>query len=657
MPEQKRVWRRRRIEQSKCAWPTFLSLCNRWPCWPAEKGWMTQVHFAFGGKQKKNILALCTCTLALARFAFALARILKRKAWANECVFENLTTPIFCVLKMDSEFLNSCWYHPSPLTCFQSFWHPLPMPPLSAGTEEPMSHIVALAAAEVSENPAASSSMRQFAAVRQRDAETGACKVLEKLGLKAPIPIDRLSLGEEKWLKNFPCMKFSSWLAFLLKTGRVPSQLCGCSDMYSMTVRLAEFWTRYEQIHPTHEVFQMSRNGLVDLKYLIPTYTHTDEGRSVKKLPLWILSVHGALGRGTNAWLRKGKDKVPLRRNGLGLPFVGPTWSNHFMFSCMLRTKKFFKKDPKVLDDLVLAFAEDMQELLLNGVTTADGRITIRCCHLGTKGDLPALAKLGRMKHTFSNCPRASTTKNPCEGICWMCLGGQEETADGSRSAVPFEEMSGQPLWEATLGQQDNWDAAPPILHGVPLVEGEQWSFFKTDVWHNFHLGVAKHWLASAFVCAIETLPFLGHLSVDDQISWLDARYKEFYKRKKISPHVTEIGRDTLSWPQSSTCPIGNWNKGAASTHFMQFLESLCTQYKTDFANDDLLDTIASWMDFEKFFYSKFCQLFVQLSWKPWCKTHCSILAGCGHNSNEHSHCQFILGRRFHPTWQSWENW
>ena len=315
--------------------------------------------------------------------------------------------------------------------------------------------------------------------------------------------------------------------------------------------------------------------------------------------------MHGALGRGTNAWLRKGKDKVPLRRNGLGLPFVGPTWSNHFMFSCMLRTKKF-KKDPKVLDDLVLAFAEDMQELLLNGVTTADGRITIRCCHLGTKGDLPALAKLGRMKHTFSNCPRASTTKNPCEGICWMCLGGQEETADGSRSAVPFEEMSGQPLWEATLGQQDNWDAAPPILHGVPLVEGEQWSFFKTDVWHNFHLGVAKHWLASAFVCAIETSPFLGHLSVDDQISWLDARYKEFYKRKKISPHVTEIGRDTLSWPQSSTCPIGNWNKGAASTHFMQFLESLCTQYKTDFANDDLLDTIASWMDFEKVFMQSF---------------------------------------------------
>ncbi len=187
---------------------------------------------------------------------------------------------------------------------------------------------------------------------------------------------------------------------------------------------------------------------------------------------------------------------------------------------------------------------------------------------------------------------------------------GINEAVLGSHAALTQEDFEeelpksvGQPLWEATVGQQDNWDAAPPSLHGIPLVEGEQWSFFKTDVWHNFHLGVAKHWLASAFVCSIEALPFLSHLSIDDRIAWLDERYKEFYK-------LTESGRETLTWPQSSICPVGNWHKGSVSAYFMQFLERLCTQYKIFFANDDLLDTIASRMDFYVFLLI-LCQLFV----------------------------------------------
>ena len=456
-----------------------------------------------------------------------------------------------------------------------------------------MCHIVALAAAEVRDNPTASQPLQEFASVREQDAEVAGCRILEKHGLKAPISIHRLHLGESKQLRSFPCLKFSCWVKYLLDTDRVPSQLCGCKDMESMSVRLSEFWKRYEQLHPLLPIFEMSRNGLVDLQYLIPVFSHTDEGRSLKKQALWILSVHGALGRGTRAWLRKGKNKCPLKRNGLGLPFVGPTWGNHFMFACMLR--KFFKKCPEALDNLVAAFADDMEILFRDGVTSRNGRITIRCCHLGTKGDLPALARMGRMQHTFLNCPRASSSKQACKGVCWMCLAGQESDPDSGAAAVPFEEMSGKPQWEATLGKQSNWLETPPILKGVPLSENDGWTFFRTDVWHNFHLGIGKSFCASAMVSLMETLPTLQPLSMDDRISWLDGCFKAYCSFKKINPHVSDISRETICWPQTSVCPSGSWHKGSATTHFMQFLDHFCCQRKDDCARDEVLQAIAAW--------------------------------------------------------------
>jgi len=456
-----------------------------------------------------------------------------------------------------------------------------------------MCHIVALAAAEVSENPNASQSLQEFAAVREQDAEVRGCKILEKHGLKAPIAIHHIHLGESKQLKSFPCMKFSSWVRYLLDTGRVPSQLCGCKDMESMSARLCEFWKRYEQMHASLPIFEMSRNGLVDLRYLIPTFSHTDEGRSLKKQALWILSVHGALGRGTRAWIRKGKNETPLRRNGMGLPFVGPTWSNHFMFACMLR--KFFKKFPAALDNLVEAFADDMQMMLHDGVTSQDGRITIRCYHLGTKGDLPALARMGWMEHTFLNCPRASSSKTACKGVCWMCLAGQESDPASGALAVPFEDLGGKPRWEATLGQQSNWSETPPILKGVPLPEDQHWQFFRTDVWHNFHLGIGKHYIASTLVSFMETLPSLQPLSMDDRISWFDGCFKAYCSFKNITPHVADISRETICWPQTSVCPVGSWHKGSATTHFMQFLDHFCCQRKDECAEDELLQALAAW--------------------------------------------------------------
>jgi hypothetical protein len=452
-----------------------------------------------------------------------------------------------------------------------------------------MSYVVAAAAADVAENPRASEALKEFGAIRPRDAEVRAHQVLEKHGLTCPIQIDRVDLDEAKRYKRFPYIKFSTWVKYLLDTDRLPRQLCACDSLQSMEVKLEEFWKRYEAIQPTHKIFQMKESGEVDLRYVIPVYSHTDEGRSYKKAALWLLSTHGALGRGTRGFLKRGKDKLPLKRNGFGLNFCGHTWSTNFMFSCMLR--KFFKKKPQVLDDLISVYARYMEDLLINGVWNAAGTVHVRCCHIGTKGDLPALAKMCNMLHTFGNVPKAAHSRKPCEGVCWMCCAGQEQNAARGLNPVPYEDTSGKPIWEGTLGQQQSWEETPPLLQGVPLDECDHYTFFKTDVWHNFHLGLAKHWVASSLVSLLEHLP-LPYGSMDEKVEWLGQEYRNFYKSKRISPHCEELGRETLGWYQSSTCPVGTWNKGSASTHYMLFLEYLCKTWSNEIRGEPLLEAI-----------------------------------------------------------------
>lgn len=407
-----------------------------------------------------------------------------------------------------------------------------------------MCHVVDMAEAEVVDNPQASSAVKEFASIRKKDAEEKGHQVLQKWGLSLKIPIRKTDVGPNSWHKGFPYIKFSDWVEFLLQSGRLARLLCACDSIDSMRAKLRVFWDRYRGIHPDHLIFEMESKGL-DLTLVVPVFTHSDEGRSLKHQPLFVLSTHGALGRGTQKWLDAGKDKIPLEQNSMGLPFVGPTWTTQFIFTCMLR--KIYKRSPATLDAMVALHAEDLKDLLLRGVTCRDSGLVIRCCHLGTKGDLPALATLGRMLHNFRHCPKAASSRKPAEGICWMCCAGRENGAPGG-GAVPYEDMSGKPAWEGTLGQQQIWEGhvQPEILSGIPLAPAKYWTFFKTDVWHNFHLGVGKHWAAGGLVVLMERLPDWADKTMDEKVATLAAEYQSFCAARKMTPYVEELCKDTL---------------------------------------------------------------------------------------------------------------
>ena len=60
---------------------------------------------------------------------------------------------------------------------------------------------------------------------------------------------------------------------------------------------------------------------------------------------------------------------------------------------------------------MIQLFAQDVVDLLYNGVTSTDGLKTIRMIHVGHKGDLPALSRMGHFEKELRS--RAQSGSKP----------------------------------------------------------------------------------------------------------------------------------------------------------------------------------------------------------------------------------------------------
>ena len=197
-------------------------------------------------------------------------------------------------------------------------------PDFQAFAEAACKHVVEIAQATLRESPEGHTpALREFAAVSEKDAEEGAHRIFRKYGLAAPVKLRRINIGPGP-LQRFPYLNFSDWVKYLLETRQL-SHLCGTNDIARMNVLLDEFWRRYRLVEPDYELWQLADSGQLDLKFTIPVYSHSDEGRTLKKKPFWILSCHGALGLGT----KKNKENVPtpddIREDGMRLNLEGAT--------------------------------------------------------------------------------------------------------------------------------------------------------------------------------------------------------------------------------------------------------------------------------------------------------------------------------------------
>ncbi|CAE7029608.1 unnamed protein product [Symbiodinium sp. CCMP2592] len=460
---------------------------------------------------------------------------------------------------------------------------------LNRASSAPCSHAVevAKAAVEDSGNEVGSlpPALKEFAGIREKDAEEACHKLFKKYGLTVPVKIDTIAAGNAGELKNLPVVKISSWVKYLLDAGKL-EQLVGVPEQ-EMESRLEEFWLRYRQLEPEHQIFVLAENGALELKRTVPVFAHVDEGRTYKSKALLILSVHGCLGKGTRSYNKRLVRKPHIKRDPMGMNYVGSTWSTHFAFGSLLRS--YINEDVSCLDKLMSAFGQDMTELATHGVTSENGQKRLWVQILGIKGDLPALGKIGNFVRNYSRVPKKPTSKTACPGICWLCKGGQELPVH-----IPFEDFRPAAAWKATAFAERPWDVEPPVLAAIPGLPDKPEAFFVTDFWHNFHNGVGKYWVANGLSMFVFSNDFIPARSIESKLEWLSRDFVRYCQRVKITPFLKEFTRDNLSMDSFDSYPQGLWSKAEVTTQTMLYLQDLCERLVAPGTEDKILAGIAS---------------------------------------------------------------
>ena len=99
----------------------------------------------------------------------------------------------------------------------------------------------------------------------------------------------------------------------------------------------------------------------------------------------------------------------------MGMNFINHPMASHFVFATFL--KAVSDLHPGCLDTLMRLYSEDVESLLLDGITSSDHTKQVWFCHMNTKGDLPALQRLGSLQRNFLWAPKAKASKNQLLGF------------------------------------------------------------------------------------------------------------------------------------------------------------------------------------------------------------------------------------------------
>ena len=185
----------------------------------------------------------------------------------------------------------------------------------------------------------ATSSVGQLAKFREDHSERDVQKLSKKMRLTLPIPLSDVQVGSEM----VPMLRMSDWSKFIFQHN-LWHRLCGLDepDMERCCAIWKQFWGRYEQINPGHEIFQRSGH---DLSRTCAVMLHGDEGRSRRKSPVMVVSTHSVLGFGLSTSKRKQKTKYLAQK----LNYEQPTWTTRFLLSVL--PKQYYNEENETAGD------------------------------------------------------------------------------------------------------------------------------------------------------------------------------------------------------------------------------------------------------------------------------------------------------------------
>lgn len=428
--------------------------------------------------------------------------------------------------------------------------------------------------------------LRALANVSLKGSESGAHRVFKEFGQSSPVKISRIDLPTKK---RFPFLKCSDWLRYLAASDRL-DLVVGVKDIGEMQPLLLQFWDRYFDYAPSHEIYERHNAGLLDCSKTIPLLHHGDEGRGYKKQQVMIASTHGLLGNGCR--LTNPDELSPSSIGALDDPMklnmVGNTFLTHFIH--FLMPVAFYKDHPEAFYTLLEELAKDYTDLFNAGFKTGYKDERLWACVIACKGDSPYTVKAGRFERSFYHRPLRARSQKPGVGVCHVCLAGKEDHIP----RVEYEEFGSQPSWLQTQFLLAPWVDPSPLLSLPREIEnpnGEK--FFQFDLFHNFHLGCGKYFASSGLVLFAQEV--IQGPNIDDRFASLTKEFLDFCKRKKLFPYYKKLGKEMFGITQNhKACPTGGWPKGSQTTIMCLFLEELCHEYISGRNQDEMFSKIVA---------------------------------------------------------------
>lgn len=217
----------------------------------------------------------------------------------------------------------------------------------------------------------------------------------------------------------------------------------------------------------------------------------------------------------------------------------------------------------------------DLKSLQQEGFTFQREKWYLVC--LGLKGDMPFLRTAGGFNRHWQRAVRtADPSANPF-GVCWKCLAG-------TRPGGPFEDFNTDALWAKT-STVNPWVTEPSPLQLFHCIDRPH-DYFKADVWHNYHGGAGRTFIASVLVECLSL--FTG--SKEDKISQLNSFLHKWAKRRDCSlPHSGSFTSERVGLTSFQVLPEGGWSKFADTHVYHKFLEWFLTKKEAEIQTNEIL--------------------------------------------------------------------
>eukprot|EP00438_Fugacium_kawagutii_P014649 Skav218866 [mRNA] locus=scaffold2417:242354:249989:+ [translate_table: standard] len=394
----------------------------------------------------------------------------------------------------------------------------------------------------------------------ERDVQT----LVEQQGTKLMLPIKTI-VAEGV---SIPWISPVDWLQHIVDNG-LWHRLAGVDhEQRDLAPQVwKQFWAMHQKLCPEFSMYtDETLENIGSLCNIAGIYLHGDEGRTLKKNGLMVTTWQSCLGFGfREARMKRYEDgTLKLRCN-----YRGHTFTTRYIMSAI--PKALYENDPKVYQSFMTIFSQQLQQCFLQGVYCKRTKQRYRICLLGVKGDWPFLQKCGSLNRAFNTGVKRGTRRSVPKGTCHLCLSGYNDQ-------FPAEEIcTSKPQWLQTVGLMDPWDSAPPLLQYLCFDRSHPGSFFLTDVWHVFHLGVGKAFVASTVQLCLQVMDG----TLEHKWEWLTQHYLAFCKQQRTQPHITKVSQYIMSYGDKRGA-TGAWSKGALTTSFMKWLPHLVSQLPED---------------------------------------------------------------------------